>query len=1050
MAKKDTLYSVNNWNIPLFMPKEERKNLFSEGGTTGLDLMNLQANAPITPNLPRIDAKLGLGNKIKGTLGALKGAGGTPIGGVVGALGSAVGKAGGSLISGGLSSGAGSAISNIGGTVGSALSQVNPVLGAAVSAASGIIGGGVNALVGTAVNQEKLNAAKEGTSQLNSFTSSAQSIDNIAGPQAVANVEDAYRGGLLKKGWAAKKNAAVREARVDARNFAFNSVENNIDNIVDDQMNDQLANYAAFGGPLGGNSIDGALDYGLATDYLLYKKKQAQNKDTMSNLFMSTPKGLFSFGGDMQTNGGDYPTGLRHIDAGGSHEENPYDGVQQGVDSEGVPNLVEEGETVYNDYVFSKRILADENTKKKLHLPKKQDITFADISKKLEKELSERPNDPISKATFKSQMQLLEEEQERQKQELDAAKAQALFASMSPEEQAALMQQVVQQQEAVAQQQEAQTISPEEAMMQQQSQPSEEALMAVQQQANMADGSTAHLGAEPQLNACGGHLYKRGGELLEKIGNIHTLSDFKKWLKDHKVEGIDYDSYDHLDDTFVDALLSNDSFKEALKKETPSLYHALSEGYDWGAYQQPKNRINFGTITKGNWKATDGAGWLGSDDAAFLEATKGMSNDDIKRLSSQQLADLMKATDAYKKGTEWLQDADHALFYLNTITNDPDTPQAAKDYAKKYVQDGQWKDGFSYDYGTVFGKDGKGVRETNPGTYWHLPKEVTMTNVTRNFVRRPDGSVEAIIGDVPRDWRLSDTYTWMSQKDNSNNTYNYYSVPEAVKVTETPVAGDQAEADATSLEPVIPKDYLRYAGLFGPAVGLTLQGFGLGKPDYSQVDAAVAGAGNVALAGRKDIGNYLTYRPMDIWFEQNKAAADARATDRALINTAAPTGAKAASLLASGYNNQIANGELYKKALEYNDQKQQQVAEFNRATDQFNADAYNRQSQFNASAQNDAIGRATSAKLQAAQTKLNNNAGWYNGIYGNVGQLFKGLSDLGKERTATGWRNALATSGAYGVLDEDALVAVGMAKRKENKTSEGGSIERKKRRGMTF
>lgn len=181
---------------------------------------------------------------------------------------------------------------------------------------------------------------------------------------------------------------------------------------------------------------------------------------------------------------------------------------------------------------------------------------------------------------------------------------------------------------------------------------------------------------------------------------------------------------------------------------------------------------------------------------------------------------------------------------------------------------------------------------------------------------------------------------------------------------------------------------------------------------------------------------------MDIWFEQNKATADARATDRALINTAVPTGAKAASLLASGYNNQIANGELYRKALEYNDQKQQQVAEFNRATDQFNADAYNRQSQFNASAQNDAIGRATSAKLQAAQTKLNSDADWYNGIYGNVGQLFKGLSDLGKERTATGWRNALATSGAYGVLGEDALVAAGMAKRKENKTSEGGSIKK--------
>ena len=46
----------------------------------------------------------------------------------------------------------------------------------------------------------------------------------------------------------------------------------------------------------------------------------------------NSSENLFAFGGDMQTNGSDFPSGLTHIDAGLSHEENPYEGVQLGKD----------------------------------------------------------------------------------------------------------------------------------------------------------------------------------------------------------------------------------------------------------------------------------------------------------------------------------------------------------------------------------------------------------------------------------------------------------------------------------------------------------------------------------------------------------------------------------------------------------------------------------------------------------------------------------------------------------------------------------------------
>ena len=36
-----------------------------------------------------------------------------------------------------------------------------------------------------------------------------------------------------------------------------------------------------------------------------------------------------------------------------------------GVDEQGIPNLVEEGEVIFNDYVFSNRMKAPKNLKKR-------------------------------------------------------------------------------------------------------------------------------------------------------------------------------------------------------------------------------------------------------------------------------------------------------------------------------------------------------------------------------------------------------------------------------------------------------------------------------------------------------------------------------------------------------------------------------------------------------------------------------------------------------------------------------------------------------------
>lgn len=115
-------------------------------------------------------------------------------------------------------------------------------------------------------------------------------------------------------------------------------------------------------------------------------RKRATFADNARKWHHSLGGNLFDNGGLMFQHGGIFSNGTTIINNGGTHEQNPFEGVQIGVDSQGVPNMVEEGEVIWNDYVFSNR----------LKVPN-ENITFADKAKYLQKESEERPNDPISK-----------------------------------------------------------------------------------------------------------------------------------------------------------------------------------------------------------------------------------------------------------------------------------------------------------------------------------------------------------------------------------------------------------------------------------------------------------------------------------------------------------------------------------------------------------------------------------------------------------------------------------------------------------------------------
>ena len=1132
MKKKNKLYTANKWNQPLFAQgiDREHQNIFDgmfsstlntplsnqgllRGNSSGLNYQAPQLSQP-SISMPTdwsnsLQSSLAVQNSqnlvndfgteaaknnpfkqfVKPDLSGLAKTGISAGGSIIGALGN-------KLISGGLSSGAGNAISSIGSTVGGALSAVNPVVGGIVSAASGIIGGGVNALFGTKVNQAKLNAANEGTNYLNSFKSNASSFDEIQGPNAVANVQNAYKGGLFRKGKARRQNAAIRAERKQAVSWANRSVNNNINNIADTQMDNLLANYAAFGGPLGGlpSQGTGAIDYGFISDYLVAKNKSAEAKNKIStNVFGNLPvtplstfalgggihikkshRGLFTkeakehgmgvqefashvlankdkyspevvkranfarnaakfaLGGDMQTNGSDFSNGLMHIDAGLSHEENPYDGVQLGTDSQGKPNLVEEGETIFDDYVFSKRIKADAQTKKRFHVGKNADISYADLSKKLEKESAERPNDAISQAGLEKQMHDLADEQERQKSEMQTKEAQEVFASLPPDQQRAIMQQVAmeeqQAQQAAEQPIEQQEVNPQQAEQQ-----------SVNEQM-MQQPVEQSIAEEPQMNACGGKInkYDKGGDMKQKFynllspyvdGGIHTDSDFDKWLLAQKLDRI----------TDWDNILSNKAFMDAVSAQNPALGDAISKGYDFGTYvPKANNKLTF-DFTHGGWGREDYDAWDGSTDAAWQEAVKrGLVK---KGMNSEEIGKALSQTDAYKRGSDWLKaDENNRLLYLQQILNSQDAPQAARDYAAKYVDANGWLKDAKRDYQTIFeDPNGTGVRNTHPGTYWKTPNEILRGKQTGNYVVNDDGSIEEIYGKVPKDWTSAGNYSW--QDDKSDYAYNYYKRPVA--------STDVIDNNGDNQEEIVPKhknEKLRYAGLLGPLVGLGMQAMGIGKPDYSRMDAAVeAASGAPALASYKPIGNYLTYNPMDIWYEQNRMDANSRATDRAILNNASPIGTKMAGLLANSYNSQIADGDLYRKALEYNDAKRQKVAEFNRGTDQWNSEAFNKTSLANAEIANRQRQFRAQMQMDAARQGMAADAAWNQGIYGNVSGLFKGISDLGRENAQHNMIADMTADGIFGVMTPKNNTGKRVV---TTKKSCGGKIKRK--RGLTF
>jgi hypothetical protein len=168
------------------------------------------------------------------------------------------------------------------------------------------------------------------------------------------------------------------------------------------------------------------------------------------------------------THGGYFaPKDYLRVNEGGSHEENPNGGVQIGVDPEGTPNLLEEGEPVYKDYVYSDNIYADGGILEKHNLPKKYaNKLYSWIADDILSEAEERPLDPTSRNGLEAMLGRAAEAQEEQKQLEQQRELEEELANLSPEELDQL-ETMLAQQEQIPEEQVQPEIAPEQMDMQQ-------------------------------------------------------------------------------------------------------------------------------------------------------------------------------------------------------------------------------------------------------------------------------------------------------------------------------------------------------------------------------------------------------------------------------------------------------------------------------------------------------------------------------------------------------------------------------------------------------
>ena len=280
------------------------------------------------------------------------------------------------------------------------VSDMGKIWGTAISGITGAVNGSNNGLFGTI----------------------GGAVTGLLGASIGAGI-----GSLRAKEKAEQLNSLASETN----NMHLRQFDNNAGNIKNKTFRNATLNLSALGGPLDS----------FTKSRLLSKSFKMKPRKMKYGGFGN----YFAYGGNLS---GDWTNGVTIINEGGTHEQNPYEGVLIGKDEQGTPNLVEEGEVIFNDYVYSNRLKPTAKQLEDVKLdPKFEGMTFADIAKEVQKESSIRPLDPISKNTLVDSMSKLTAIQEETRAKKAQRQFMKEFRAMTPEEQQDTLMQMMPQEE---------------------------------------------------------------------------------------------------------------------------------------------------------------------------------------------------------------------------------------------------------------------------------------------------------------------------------------------------------------------------------------------------------------------------------------------------------------------------------------------------------------------------------------------------------------------------------------------------------------------------
>ena len=679
---------------------------------------------------------------------------------------------------------------------------------------------------------------------------------------------------------------------------------------------------------------------------------------------------LAAFGGQLHTNGADFSNGASVIEAGNSHEENPNGGVQIGVDGQGTPNLVEEGEVIYDNYVFSNRLKASDGVLGYVNLPLKyRDTPFSDIAKKLLKPSEEQINDPIATRTLKANMNKLRLAQETLKREMQNDNNGNMFATGGDTKRRKNPYSVY--------------VIGTNVIIGSDGQLTEAARKAIEN--GDYSGFIDEKAMQARINAMtpgAGNLdemKRRAAEYIKNDTDLNNRIKAAQYLQSKGIRllpsGRPFDSVpEDIYKTYSDIAAGKDVQQASNQQRVIGGKTPVDEGEMVGPPKPTSQKRARRIVQENTQKPVAGKPAITTKDLA-----EGRGDNYHKPLSADTIQYNRDVDEATVREYEKTGDYANFINYIKTKATDDEISDWIKTLESGKFGDLNDKNGKPY---KIKGKDDL-VRLMTDGKFGpihHFAYSASRAKATEDHT--PQESKERVIDEVANK-------SGATRPDAQKQVDDYIKANPDVQVSDAPWKN-------------LPTG-LRYA-----PIGSSLAGLAMNSKDYSDVDRFAEQTARPNSVRYSPIAGYISPDYVSPFEMSAPIVEQIGATRRAISNASAGNRAQALAALANADKLGIEQlGKAYLQGKAYNSAQKKQAAEFNRATDMFNA-----QNDMQAQSMNMYL---NSYYLNRAQQMLGArqaiDAAYNAARSANLNSLTQSLANIGKQNA---YLNMMASNKALG------------------------------------